>query len=39
LACSSPPKGRVRWSLWPLEEKVVELNIVERASDSTIGRA
>ena len=38
LACSKPPKGRARWSLRLLEDKVVELNIVERASDSTIGR-
>lgn len=38
LACSPPPEGFARWSLRLLEEKVVELNIVERASDSTIGR-
>src|SRR5260370_29669437 len=38
LACSEPPKGRVRWTLRLLEDKVVELNIVDRASDSTIGR-
>ena len=38
LACSKPPKGRARWSLRLLENKVVELGIVERASDSTIGR-
>ncbi|HEY3916742.1 MAG TPA: IS630 family transposase [Stellaceae bacterium] len=38
LACSKPPKGRARWSLRLLEKKVVELNIVDRASDSTIGR-
>lgn len=38
LACSSPPKGYGRWSLRLLESKVVELGIVERASDSTIGR-
>src|SRR6266436_9238 len=38
LACSKPPKGRARWSLRLLESKVVELNIVDRASDSTIGR-
>jgi hypothetical protein len=38
LACSKPPKGRVRWTLQLLEEKVVELRIVERASDNTIGR-
>lgn len=39
LACSKPPQGRVRWTLRLLEHKVVELGIVERASDSTIGRA
>src|SRR5258707_4647758 len=38
LACSKPPKGRARWSLRLLEDKVVELAIVDRASDSTIGR-
>src|ERR1700716_2256569 len=38
LACSKPPKGRVRWTLRLLENKVVELGIVDRASDSTIGR-
>lgn len=38
LACSKPPKGRARWSLRLLEDKVVELDIVDRASDSTIGR-
>ena len=38
LACSEPPKGRSRWTLRMLENKVVELDIVARASDSTIGR-
>ncbi len=38
LACSKPPKGRARWTLRLLENKVVELGIVERASDSTIWR-
>ena len=35
LACSKPPKGRARWTLRLLENKVVELGIVDRASDST----
>jgi transposase len=39
LACSKPPKGRSRWTLRLLENKVVELGIVDRASDSTIWRA
>lgn len=38
LACSAPPKGYARWSLRLLERKVVELGIVDHASDSTIGR-
>jgi len=38
LACSEPPAGHTRWSLRLLERKVVELGIVEAASDSTIGR-
>ena len=39
IALSQPPKGRARWTLRLLEEKVVELEIVDRASDLTIGRA
>jgi transposase len=39
LACSQPPRGRARWTLRLLENKVVELGIVDRASDSTIWRA
>jgi Homeodomain-like domain len=38
LACSPAPEGFARWSLRLLEEKVVERNIVEKASDNTIGR-
>ncbi len=38
LACFAPPKGRKRWALTLLETAVVELNIVDRASDNTIGR-
>jgi len=38
LACGEPPKGRARWTLQLLEEKVVELSIVDRASDNTIRR-
>jgi hypothetical protein len=37
LACSPAPEGFARWSLRLLEEKVVELNIVEKANDNTIG--
>jgi hypothetical protein len=39
LACSKPPKGRALWTLRLLESKVVEFRIVDRAGDSTIGRA
>lgn len=38
LACGPAPEGYARWTLRRLEEKVAELNIVEKASDNTIGR-
>lgn len=38
LTCGPAPAGHARWSLRLLEEKVVELQIVESASDNTIGR-
>ena len=38
LTRSPAPEGFANWSLRLLEEKVVELNIVEKASDNTIGR-
>jgi hypothetical protein len=38
LACSTPPAGRARWTLQMLEDQVVALKIVARASDNTIGR-
>ena len=38
LACGPAPAGYARWTLSLLEEKVVELNIVAKASDNTIGR-
>jgi len=38
LSCSEPPPGYRRWTLRLLEEKVVELGIVEAISDNTIGR-
>ena len=38
LACGPAPEGHAKWSSRLLEEKVVELHIVERASDNTIGR-
>jgi hypothetical protein len=38
VACSQPPPGQKRWTLRLLEDAVVEMNIVDRASDNTIGR-
>jgi len=38
LTCGPAPAGHAKWSLRLLEEKVVELRIVESASDNTIGR-
>ena len=36
LACGPAPEGHAKWTLRLLEDKVVELHIVERASDNTI---
>src|SRR5215467_13086968 len=38
LACSPPPAGHAGWSPRLLEHKMVELKIVDHASDNTIGR-
>jgi transposase len=38
LTCGPAPAGYAKWSLRLLEQKVVELRIVESASDNTIGR-
>src|SRR5438477_7920219 len=38
LTLSPAPEGHARWSLRLLEEKVVELKIVVKTSDNTIGR-
>ena len=38
LTLSPAPEGFARWRLRLLEEKVVELHIVDHASDNTIGR-
>ena len=38
LTCGPAPAGCAKWTLRLLEEKVVELNIVEKASDNTIWR-
>ena len=36
LACSTPFKGHARWTLRLLENKLVELNIVDRVNDSEL---
>ncbi len=38
LTCGPAPEGYARWTLSLLEEKVVELKIVDKASHNTIGR-
>jgi len=36
LACSTPPEGRVRWTLQLLAARVVKLNIVPHCTANTI---
>jgi transposase len=37
LTCSDPPKGRCRWTLQLLADKVVELKILDSISHTAIG--
>lgn len=38
VACGPPPKGRARWTLELLADRVVALNLVESCSPSTVQR-
>ena len=38
LACSKPPKGRARWTLKLLADKLVQLEIFDFVSDETVRR-
>lgn len=38
LACSQTPKGRARWTMQLLADKLVELKIVDSISDDTVHR-
>lgn len=38
LACSSPPAGRVQWTMQLLAGKLIELGIVPSISDETVRR-
>lgn len=38
IACSEPPKGRARWTLSLLADKLVELEVFDSVSKSTIQR-
>jgi hypothetical protein len=39
VACSEPPAGHARWTMELLAERLVELNVVESISPSTVCRA
>ncbi len=36
VACSEPPKGRAKWTMQMLADKLVVLGVVERISDETV---
>ena len=38
LACSTPPEGRVQWTMQLLANKLVELKLVPSISDETVRR-
>ena len=37
LACSTPPKGRTRWTLQMLQDQVVALKIAARPAITSLG--
>lgn len=39
IACSKPPKGRCKWTMQLLADKLVELEAVEAISEHTVRRA
>jgi transposase len=39
LTCSTPPAGRVQWTMKLLADRLVELKVVESISDETVRRA
>lgn len=39
IACSAPPKGRARWTIALLADRLVELKVFESVSASTVQRA
>lgn len=38
LTCSSPPAGRVQWTMQLLADRLVELKVVDSISDETVRR-
>ena len=36
IACSSPPEGRSRWTMQLIADKLIELQVVEYITDSTV---
>lgn len=38
LTCSDPPEGRARWTLKLLANQLVELEVIDEISSSTVGR-
>jgi transposase len=39
IACSEPPKGRARWTISLLADRLVELEVFDSVSPSTVQRA
>jgi len=37
--CSSPPEGRIRWTLKLLSNRLVEMQVIDNVSPATVGRA
>ena len=36
IACSAPPEGKERWTMQMIADKLIELNVVDYITDSTV---
>lgn len=38
ICCSTPPEGKARWTLKMLADRLVEMEVIDNVSPSTVGR-
>ncbi|MCL2172786.1 MAG: helix-turn-helix domain-containing protein, partial [Candidatus Bathyarchaeota archaeon] len=36
IACSQPPEGRLRWTMQTIADKLIQLNVIDYITDTTV---